>query len=140
MSKGNPRLSGAGGLLISLDQLIVTSFSWGLGKMSNNQAESYNLLKAYLLAKEAGFKNLQVYGDSELLIKMLNSDGIFNTPALNIILKRIRNILKDFEQVEFFHILRYLNGLADSLANVACLLAQGHLSLNGEDIIFQSIP
>ena len=108
--------------------------------MSNNQAESYSLLKACLLAKEAGYKNIQVYGDFELLIKMLNSDGIFNTPALNIILKRIRNILKDFEQVEIFHILRDLNGLEDSLASVACLLAQGHLSLNGEDTIFQPIP
>ena len=108
--------------------------------MSNNQAESYSLLKSCLLAKEAGYKNLQVYGDSELLIKLLNSDGIFNTPALNIILKRIRNILNDFEQVEFFHILRDLNGLADSLANVTCLLAQGHLSLDGEDNIFQPIP
>ena len=108
--------------------------------MSNNQAESYNLLKACLLANKAGYKNLQVYGDSELLIKMLNSDGFFNIPALNVILRRIRNTLKDFEQVEFFHILRDLNGLADSLVNVACLLAQGHLSLNGEDRIFQPIP
>ena len=37
--------------------------------MSNNQAESYSLLKACQLAQEAGFMPIQVYGDSELLIK-----------------------------------------------------------------------
>ena len=108
--------------------------------MSNNQAESYSLLKACQLAKEVGFKYLHVYGDSEILIKMLNSYGLFNIPALNVILKRIRTILKDFEQFEFFHILRDLNGTTDSLANVACLLAQGYLSLNGEANLFQPIP
>ena len=88
-SKGDLRLSGAGGLIISPDRLTVTSFSWGLGKMSNNQAESYSLLKACQLAKEAGFKYIHVYEDSEILIKMLNSDGLFNIPSLNVILKRI---------------------------------------------------
>ena len=60
--EGNPGLSGVGGLLYSPDRLTVSRFSWGHGKMSNNQAETYNLLKAYLLAKEAGIKTLQVQG------------------------------------------------------------------------------
>ena len=89
---------------------------------------------------DASFKYLHVYGDSEILIKMFNSDGLFNIPALNVILKRIQIILKDFEQVEFFHIFRDLNGTTDSLENAACLLAQGYLSLDGEAILFQPIP
>ena len=108
--------------------------------MSNNQAESYSLLKACQLAKEAGFKYLHVYGDSEILIKMLNSNGLFNIPALNVILKRIQIILKDFDKAEFFHILRALNETTDSLANASGLLAQGYLSLNGEASLFQPIP
>ena len=108
--------------------------------MSNNQAESYNLLKACQLAQEDGFKSIQVYGDSELLIKSLNSDGLFNNPNLNLILQIIRNVMKEFEKAEFFHILRELNGRADSLANRGYLLAQGHLDINGEFSVFQSIP
>ena len=92
------------------------------------------------MAKEASFKYLHVYGDFEILIKMLNSDGLFNIPSLNVILKGIWIILKDFEQVEFFHILRDLNGTPDSLENVVYLLAQGYLSLNGEASLFQPIP
>ena len=103
--KGNPGIFGAGGILISLDRSSKTSFSWGLGIMSNNQAESYSLLKACQLAKEAGFMSIQVFGDSEHLIKRLNSDGLFNNPALNLILQRTQNIMKEFEKSEFFHIL-----------------------------------
>ena len=140
VSKGNPWISVAGGLLISSDRTTETCFSWGLGIMSNNQAKGYSLLKACQLGKEAGFMSIQVYGDSELLIKRLNSDGLFNNPALNLILQRTRNLMKEFENAEFFHILRELNGRADSLVNKGCLLAQGHLSLNGEFNVFQSIP
>ena len=62
--------------------------------MSNNQAESYSLLMATQLAKEKGFKSVLIFGDSEMLIKTLNSADSFNNYALNIILQRIRTILK----------------------------------------------
>ena len=48
--------------------------------------------------------------------------------------------IKEFEKVESFHILRDLNRRADYMANNAYLLAQGHLSLNGEPSAFQHIP
>ena len=54
--------------------------------MWNNQVENYNLLMATQLAKEKGFKSVQIFGDSEMLIKYLNSANNFNNFALNIIL------------------------------------------------------
>ena len=48
--------------------------------------------------------------------------------------------MKEFEKAEFFHILRVINGRADSLASKGCLLDQGHLSINGESRKFQPIP
>ena len=108
--------------------------------MYNNQAESYTILKACQLAKEVGFKCIQVFGDTELFIKMLNSNGLFNNSTLKLILQRIRNSMKDFKLVDSFHILIDFNGKADSLPSKSCLLAQGHLTLNGEIDIFQPIP
>ena len=105
-SKGNPRVSRAKGLVFSLDKLIKTSFSWGLGFMLNNQAESYGLLKAFQIAKELGFKSIQIFSDSELLIKTLNSANQFCNSYLNNILLRVQNLFKDFERVQYFHILR----------------------------------
>ena len=51
-SKGNPRDSGAGGLVLSPGNLTKFSFSWGLGSLSNNQAKLYNLLMATQIDKE----------------------------------------------------------------------------------------
>ena len=82
-SKGNPRISGAGGLVFSPDNMIESSFSWGLGNMSNNQAECYSLLMACQISKEKGYKSIQIFGDSKLLIKALNSAELFNNSALN---------------------------------------------------------
>ena len=63
-SKGNPGISGARGLVYSLDKLLKTKFSWGLGFMSNNQDESYALLKSFQIAKELGFKTIQIFDNS----------------------------------------------------------------------------
>ena len=121
-SKGNPGTAGAGGLILSLDRLKKTIFSWGLGISSNNQVESYSLLKAFQIAKELDYKSIQIFGDSELLIKLLNFEDYFSNLALNKTLQRIRNTLKDFDTVDSYHILWDLNKQVDSLANKACLL------------------
>ena len=139
-SKGNLGITGAGGLIISPDIMIETCFSWGLGTSSNNQAESYSLLKACQIAKETRYKSIQIFGDSWLLIKLLNSEDHFNNPSLNKILQRIRNILNAFEKVTSFHILRELNNQVDSLANKACLLLQGNLCINGDSTTFHPLP
>ena len=139
-SKGNPRISGAGGLVFSPDRLIKSSFSWGLGIMSNNQAECYSLLITCQIAKEKGYKSIQIFSNSELLIKVLNVADHFNNSALNKYLLRIQNILKEFDRVASFHILWELNKTTDALANKASLLSQGNLSINGESNYFHPIP
>ena len=131
-SKGNPGVSEAGGLVFSPNRLSTFCFSWGLGSMSNNQDKSYSLLLASHLVKEKGYKSVQIYGDSEMLIKALNSSNNLNNSALNSILQRIRIILKFFDKSDSFHILWGLNKSAYALENQACLLPQGFLSINGE--------
>ena len=92
------------------------------------------------IAKENGYQTVQIFGDSELLIKVLNTGDRFNNSAMNILLQRIRARLKEFDMVESFHILRELNSSADALANNVCLLSQGFLSINGAASYFHSIP
>ena len=104
-SKGNPGTSGAGGLIISTNKKTESSFSWGLGTMLNNQAESYSLLMASQIAKTKGFKSIQIFNDSEMPIKTLHLADCFNNSALNRTLQRIRNTLKEFDKVASFHIL-----------------------------------
>ena len=108
--------------------------------MTNNQAESYILLQAIQLAKNKGYKSVQIFGDFEILIKDLNSFHSLKNSALIVTLQRIKIILKAFDKVDSFHILRGLNIYADALENQACLLPQGFLSINGESSYFNPIP
>ena len=123
-SKGNPGVSGAGGLVISPDGLSSIKFCWGLSIMSNNQAEFYSLLQASQLAKNKGYKSVQIFGDSEILIKALNSSDSLNFFALIVTLQRIKRVLNFFDKADSYHILRGLNSSADDLANQACHLSQ----------------
>ena len=75
-----------------------------------------------------------------MLIKALNSTDTFHISSLDVILQRIRILLKEFDNVESFHILRDLNKLTDTMANKACLLPQGILSIDGESSYFYPIP
>ena len=95
---------------------------------------------AIQIAKENGYKFVQIFGDSELLIKVLNIGDRFNNSSLNILLQRIRVRLKEFDMVESFHILWELNSSTNSLANNVNLLPQGFLIINGAASYFHSIP
>ena len=138
-SKGNPRIVGAWGMIYYPRGMLETSFSWGLGQSTNNQAEILALLKAFHIAKETRHKDLQIFGDSEILIKVLNSDKQFSNLSLNLIMQRLHFILLEFASVTSHHILQELNK-ADSKANRGCQLPPGMLSLNEGPSLKHPIP
>ena len=104
-------------MIFYLGGILETSFRWGIGQNTNNQAELFALLKAFQLAKESGHNNLQIFGDSEIIIKILNSDSIFNSLSLNVTMQRFHFILIDYDSITSYNILRNLNKLADFKAN-----------------------
>ena len=108
--------------------------------MSNNQAEFYSLLQASQLAKNKGYTFVQIFGDSEILIKALNSSDSLKKFDLIVTLQRIKIVLIFFDKADSYHILRGLNSFADDLVNQACHLSKGFLSLNGEPDHFYPIP
>jgi ribonuclease HI len=137
-SKGNPGNAGAGGVIYSPDGTLRDCFCWGLGQKTNNQAEILGLLRACLIVREKGDKDLQVFGDSELLIKKLNSKDLFNNASLNKMLGRLKRILHEFSSFKFYHILRNMNEEADQMANKGCTLAKGQILIN--DVNSYQIP
>ena len=127
-------------MIYSADGKRVDSFSWGLGHKTNNHAEILALLKACQIAWEKGIKDIQVFGDSEILINTLSSNVMFNDLLLNNVLQRLRSVMHDFSSRIFFHILRGLNKEADVKANEGCLLSQGALRVNEEEAHWAPIP
>eukprot|EP00253_Pinus_taeda_P025214 PITA_25214 len=139
-SKGNPGAAGAGGVIYFADNLRKVHFCWGLDISTNNQAELLALTKACQIARDKGIKECQVFGDSEILIRKINSDAQFNNAILNKSLNRLKLILQDFTSFKIYHILRSLNKEADEMANKGCLLAPGTLNYNGNNANSIFIP
>lgn len=109
-------------MVYSQDGSRIDSYSWGLGQSTNNQAEILGLLKGCQIAQEHGHIALQVFGDSELLIKAINSDEHLSNSALNNTLQRLRGLLSFFTSSSSFHILRTSNKEVDIKANEGCCL------------------
>eukprot|EP00253_Pinus_taeda_P007191 PITA_07191 len=131
-SKGNPGAAGAGGVIYFAEGLSSVSFAWGLEEKTNNQAEILGLLKACHIAREKSAKDIQVFRDSEILIKKLIKEEYFNNVGLNKILDRLKTVLQSFDSCKFYHILRNSNKEADRMANLGSTLNKGILNVNGE--------
>lgn len=139
-SKGSPGTARAGGVIYTSDGARRDSFWWGIGQKTNNQAEILGLLKACQIAKDRGDKEFQAFGDSEILIKNLNTGKLFNNASLNKTLNRLKRVLLNFDSFKFLHILRSLNSEADLMANKRCTLGKGQLLINDESSFYPCNP
>ena len=83
---------------------------------------------------------MQIFRDSEIIIKILNSDSLFNNLGLNVTMQRLHFILIDCDSVTSYHILRDLNKLVDFKANLGFLLPPRMLSLNDGPYLMNHIP
>jgi ribonuclease HI len=87
--------------------------------VTNNQAEYEALLRGLQYLREAGAVSVEVYGDSELVIKLLNGQYECKSEALRSYYEECREILKSFPLVTLQHIPREHNEEANRLAQSA---------------------
>jgi ribonuclease HI len=87
--------------------------------VTNNQAEYEALLRGLQYLKEAGAVSVEVYGDSELVIKQLYGQYKCKSDALRSYYEECREILKSFQLVILQHIPREHNEEANRLAQSA---------------------
>jgi ribonuclease HI len=87
--------------------------------VTNNQAEYEALLRGLRYLKEVGAVSVEVYGDSELVIKQLNGQYESKSDALRNYYEECREILRSFQLVILQHIPREHNEEANRLAQSA---------------------
>jgi ribonuclease HI len=87
--------------------------------VTNNQAKYEALLRGLQYLREAGAVSVEVYGDSELVIKQLNGQYECKSEALRSYYEECREILKSFPLVTLQHIPREHNEEANRLAQGA---------------------
>lgn len=122
-SRGNPGPSASGYVIMDMEGHIIFEAGVYLGITTNNQAE-YQALKFGLeQAKKMGARIVHAHMDSLLVINQMK--GIFKVKNRDLwpIFEAIKTLIKDFEKVNFTHVPRELNKLADAEVN-KCLDAQ----------------
>lgn len=117
-SRGNPGDAGAGALLISDEGNVVWETARYLGKKTNNEAEYTALLLLLKAAAERGVRELQVYGDSKLVVCQVSRQWKINLPHLRELAKEAWMLMEGME-VKLEWIPRERNKRADALSNEA---------------------
>ena len=118
-SKGNPGKSGAGAALYTDDVEIWADYLYVGSNITNNQAEYAGLILGLNKALELNIKDLDVEGDSKLVIQQMNKTYKCNSSNLQTSFKIASELSSQFNTITFKHIYRDDNKRADKLANMA---------------------
>ena len=129
-SKGNPGMAGGGGVVICPEGKIEVEYSWNIGVDSNNMVEAYGLWQGIKQLKANGVVEATVFGDSRLIIQVLNGASKSRNLRLSRLIKIIKVLSKSFQRLKFFHILCELNDVADQAANKSMGLSKNEMSVN----------
>lgn len=118
-SRGNPGQAGAGAVLVDATGVIKGEYRDYLGQATNNVAEYQALILGLTMARNLGVKKIQVFADSELLVRQLKGQYKVKAEHLLPLYKTVKAALEEFENFEISHVPREMNRLADRLANEA---------------------
>lgn len=118
-ARGNPGLSGAGAVLVEPSGQVVDRLGKFLGVQTNNFAEYMGLLLGLRRAKQLGVREVEVYADSELMIRQLGGRYQVKSPSLRPLYEEALRLLNDFSRVKLVHVPREMNAAADEMSNRA---------------------
>ncbi|XP_024641757.2 uncharacterized protein Mb2253c-like [Medicago truncatula] len=126
-ASGNPGPAGAGAILRSEDGSLLYRFREGLGYQTNNVAEYRALILGLKQAVRKGYRNITVYGDSELVINQLKGLWNINNAHLRNLCNEALELRDNFHLFSIFYIPREHNTEADAQANRAIFLGDGQV-------------
>ncbi|MBI4779558.1 ribonuclease HI family protein [Candidatus Falkowbacteria bacterium] len=118
-ARGNPGPAGIGAVIFDERGGVIAEISECIGEATNNQAEYKALIAGLTKAKNLGALELEVFLDSELVVKQLNREYRVKDKQLAPLFVQAYNISLGFKKIVFKHIRREKNELADKLVNQA---------------------
>ena len=117
-SRGNPGEACAGAFLEDQDGKVLWECSQYLGVRTNNEAEYEALLRLLEEARRRGVAELEVCGDSRLVVCQVNRQWKINLPHLRELAKQAWTLMEGME-VSLTWVPREKNSRADELSNEA---------------------
>lgn len=118
-ARGNPGPAGAGAVIVAADGTPIAHLGRFLGEATNNYAEYHGLLLGLNRARELGVSEVQVYADSQLVIRQLGGQYRVRNEGLRPLFDEALRLLRGFRKFELHHIPREQNAAADEMSNRA---------------------
>jgi len=118
-SRGNPGPGAIGATIKDERGRPVASISQPIGFTTNNQAEYRAVIAALERAINLGVKRVDLYSDSEWLVRQLNGRYRVKAKAIKPLYQRVKELESRLERFIATHVPRQQNKEADRLANEA---------------------
>ena len=118
-ARGNPGPAAYGYVLESEDGHVLDARGERIGVATNNVAEYSALVAGLEKALELGVSELEVVSDSELLVKQMRGEYKVKNEALRELSLQAARLGRQLDKVEYRHVRRAQNELADRLVNEA---------------------
>jgi probable phosphoglycerate mutase len=116
-ARGNPGPAGIGVHIADEDGATLAQIAEGIGEATNNVAEYSAAIRGLERARELGAAVVLLRSDSKLLIEQLSGRWKIKARNLLPLHRRVRELAEAFERVDYEHVPRERNAVADRLAN-----------------------
>ncbi len=118
-ARGNPGPAGIGARLLTAAGDVVDELADYIGEATNNVAEYQALLSGLELALDRGVQRLNVFLNSELVVRQVNGQYKVKDATLKAMHGQVVRLLHQFHETEVRHVRREQNAAADALVNQA---------------------
>ena len=118
-SRGNPGPSASGFVILDMEDTVLVDKGVYLGVTTNNQAEYTSLKLALEECVKMGVRTAHVYMDSLLVVNQMKGIYKIKNRELMPVYDAIKELVDRFEEVDFDHVPREFNKLADAAVNRA---------------------
>lgn len=120
-SKNNPGHAGIGIVILDQNNKEVLTYSKYLGVKTNNEAEYLALIELLEKAKELGIEEINIFGDSQLVVNQVNGNWRINQSHLFSLAQKVEELITQFKNISINWIPREKNTIADRLSNEAII-------------------
>lgn len=118
-ARGNPGPAAIGVVVRDADGNVLEELGERIGEATNNVAEYKALLRGIELAATHGATELELVGDSELIVRQVEGRYKVKNPGMKELHAEAMRALGDFDSWSIRHVRRADNADADRLVNQA---------------------
>ena len=118
-ARGNPGPAAIGIVVRDADGEVLAEVGETIGEATNNVAEYRALLRGIELAAEHGVEELELVGDSELVVRQVEGRYKVKNAGMKELHEEVKRALRGFHSWSIRHVRRENNADADRLVNQA---------------------